>query len=99
MATQDEAKQYWIANLKLVSFLLLIWFIVSFLLGIVFVEELNKYQFGGFPLGFWIAQQGSIFVFVLLILAYAFFMERIDKKYNVDESVEEPGDEVPKEEL
>ena len=59
----------------------MVWFIVSYGLGILLVEPLNEYHLGGFPLGFWFAQQGSIYVFVILILAYAILLSRLDKKY------------------
>lgn len=61
--------------------LLSIWFVVSYLLGIVFVEPLNQFHLGGFPLGFWFAQQGSIFVFIFLTFVYAFAMDRIDRRH------------------
>ncbi len=64
--------------------LLSVWFVVSFLLGIVFVEPLNQFHLGGFPLGFWFAQQGSIYVFIILILVYAFAMDRIDRRHGVE---------------
>ena len=67
--------------------LLFIWFIVSYLLGIVFVEPLNQFHFGGFPVGFWFAQQGSIFVFIMLTFVYALWMDRIDRRYGVADSV------------
>jgi len=65
--------------------LLSIWFTVSYLLGIVFVEQLNQFYLGGFPLGFWFAQQGAIYVFIILTLVYAFAMDRIDRRHGVDE--------------
>jgi len=65
--------------------LLSIWFVVSYLLGIVFVEPLNQFYLGGFPLGFWFAQQGSIFVFIVLTFVYAFVMDRIDRRHGVDD--------------
>lgn len=64
--------------------LLSIWFVVSYLLGIVFVEPLNQFHLGGFPVGFWFAQQGSIFVFIILTFVYAFAMDRIDRRHGVD---------------
>ena len=76
---------YWKANLKIMLGLLSIWFIVSFGCGILFVKELNEYTLGGFKLGFWFAQQGSMIIFVILILAYIFLMNKLDKKYDVDE--------------
>ncbi len=65
--------------------LLSIWFVVSYLLGIVFVEQLNQFYLGGFPLGFWFAQQGAIFVFIMLTFVYAFAMDRIDRRHGVDD--------------
>lgn len=82
---KEQKKQYWKSNLKYLALLLSIWFTVSFLFGIVFAESLNQFYLGGFPLGFWFAQQGSIFCFVLLIFVYVFLMNRLDKKHNVDE--------------
>jgi putative solute:sodium symporter small subunit len=67
--------------------LLSIWFVVSYLLSIVFVEPLNQFHFGGFPVGFWFAQQGSIFVFIVLTFVYAFAMDRIDRRHGVDEGL------------
>lgn len=78
-------KQYWKKNLQYLLILLSIWFIVSFGCGILFAEELNSIQFGGFKLGFWFAQQGAIYVFVLLIFVYVVLMNRLDKKFDVDE--------------
>ncbi len=65
------------------SVLLAIWFVASFVLGILLVEQLNEYHLGGFPLGFWFAQQGSIYVFVVLILVYAVLSDRIAKRFGV----------------
>ncbi|GAB1307325.1 DUF4212 domain-containing protein [Urechidicola sp. KH5] len=75
---------YWKTNLKYLVILLSIWFIVSYLFGIVFVEELNQIRMGGFKLGFWFAQQGAIYVFVLLIFIYIRLMNKLDKKHNLD---------------
>lgn len=74
--------KYWKENLKYLGILLFIWFIASFGFGIIWVEELNSIKLGGFKLGFWFAQQGSIYVFVVLIFAYILLMNRLDKKYN-----------------
>jgi len=82
---KTQKKHYWKSNLKYLALLLSIWFTVSFLFGIVFAESLNQFYLGGFPLGFWFAQQGSIFCFVLLIFIYVYLMNRLDKKHNVDE--------------
>ena len=76
---------YWKTNLKYLAILLLIWFVVSFLFGILLAETLNQFQLGGFPLGFWFAHQGSIYMFVILIFVYVYLMNRLDKKFNVDE--------------
>ncbi|MFV2090343.1 MAG: DUF4212 domain-containing protein [Pseudomonadales bacterium] len=81
--SQDSDRAYWRANLKLAGLLLAIWFLVSFGFGIILVERLNQIQFFGFKLGFWWAQQGSIYVFIVLIFVYARAMKRLDRKYNV----------------
>ena len=72
---------YWKTNLKYLVVLLLIWFTVSFGFGILLVDQLNKIRFGGFKLGFWFAQQGAIYVFVILIFVYIYLMNRLDKKF------------------
>ena len=81
----DNRRAYWRENLTIVAMLLTICFVVSFLLSIVFVDDLNKTRLGGFPLGFWIAQQGSLFVFVALIFIYVWLMNRLDRKYGLEE--------------
>jgi len=78
-------KNYWKQNLKYLTILLSIWILVSFLCGILFADYLNQFMLGGFPLGFWFAQQGAIYFFVILIFVYVFLMNRLDKKYKVDE--------------
>ncbi len=78
-------KNYWKQNLKYLTILLSIWFLVSFLCGILFADYLNQFMLGGFPLGFWFAQQGAIYFFVIIIFVYVFLMNRLDKKYKVDE--------------
>lgn len=77
-------KLYWKQNLKYLIVLLIIWVSVSYGAGIVFKEVLDKIKIGGFPLGFWFAQQGSIYVFVILIFVYVWLMNRLDKKYGYD---------------
>ena len=72
---------YWQKNIRYISILLSLWFIVSFGCGILFVEQLNTIQIGGFKLGFWFAQQGSIYVFVILIFIYVKLMNNLDKKF------------------
>ncbi len=76
---------YWRANLRLIVVLLAIWALVSFVFGILLVEELNTWKIGRLPLGFWFAQQGSIYVFVALIFFYAWRMDRLDRRHGVDE--------------
>ena len=75
---------YWQKNIRYISILLSLWFIVSFGCGILFVEQLNTIQMGGFKLGFWFAQQGSIYSFVLIIFIYVHLMNKLDKKYGFD---------------
>jgi putative solute:sodium symporter small subunit len=75
---------YWKKNIQYISLLLSIWFIVSFGCGILFVEQLNTIQIGGFKLGFWFAQQGSIYAFVIVIFTYIYLMNRLDNKLNKD---------------
>ena len=75
---------YWKKNIRYITILLTIWFIVSFGCGILFVEQLNTIQIGGFKLGFWFAQQGSIFGFVAIIFTYIFLMNRLDNILNKD---------------
>ncbi|NEE00728.1 DUF4212 domain-containing protein [Phytoactinopolyspora halotolerans] len=84
--THDWRREYWRRNLRLMAVLLVIWFAVSFGCGILFVEQLNEISFFDYPLGFWFAQQGSIYTFVLLILVYAVRMDRLDKEFGVDEN-------------
>lgn len=78
-------KQYWNTNLKYLAILLSIWFIVSYGCGILFVDYLDQFKIGGFPLGFWFAQQGAMYVFVILIFVYVYLMNRLDRKFNVNE--------------
>lgn len=75
---------YWKKNIRYIMMLLSIWFVVSFGCGILFVEQLNTIQIGGFKLGFWFAQQGSIFGFVIIIFTYIYLMNRLDNKSNKD---------------
>ena len=79
-----NSKNYWKANLKIVLILLSFWFLSSFGAGILFSDLLDKIKLGGFNLGFWFAQQGSILVFVFLIVAYCILMNRLDRKYRAD---------------
>ncbi|MFD2914470.1 DUF4212 domain-containing protein [Psychroserpens luteus] len=82
---QKNASAYWKENLRYLIILLVIWFVVSFGCGILFREELDAFRLGGFKLGFWFAQQGSIYVFVILIFVYVRLMNKLDKKYGYDE--------------
>ena len=81
----SDRSAYWSANLKLIAFCLAIWFLVSFVFGILLVDQLNAFKLGGYKLGFWFAQQGSIYTFLVLIFFYANRMNKLDKKYNLDE--------------
>ena len=76
---------YWRANLLILSIILFIWFVVSFGFGIIWSESLDEIKIWGFKLGFWFAQQGSIYIFVLLIFVYVALMNRLDKKYKSKE--------------
>ncbi len=80
-----QAQQYWRANLRLVAVLLTIWFICSYLFGILLVDQLNTIKVGGAGLGFWFAQQGSIYTFLVLIFIYVIRMNALDKKFGVHE--------------
>lgn len=82
---QEKATAYWKENLRYLLILLSIWFAVSYGAGILFKDALNSIKLGGFPLGFWFAQQGSIYVFVILIFVYVRLMNKLDKKYGYDE--------------
>ena len=84
----SKNQNYWSANLRLVGLCLAIWFVVSFLFGIILVEPLNNISLGGYKLGFWFAQQGSIYVFVALIFFYANRMGKLDKEHDVHEDKE-----------
>ena len=80
-----QRQEYWRRNLRLMAVLLTIWALVSFGAGILFVDALNKIVIAGFPLGFWFSQQGSILVFIALIVTYAVRMDRLDKEFGVEE--------------
>ena len=81
----NKAQQYWKANVRLVFGCLIIWFIVSFGFGILLVDQLNAISIGGFKLGFWFAQQGSIYTFLALIFYYAWRMNKLDRQFDVHE--------------
>ena len=82
---QKHASAYWKENVRYLIILLAIWFVSSYGCGILFREELNHFRLGGFKLGFWFAQQGSIYVFVILIFVYVRIMNKLDKKYGFDD--------------
>lgn len=82
---KEKAQAYWKENISTILKLLVVWFIVSYGCGILFVHQLDDFTFGGFKVGFWFAQQGSIYVFVVLIFIYTYLMDKIEKKYNVNE--------------
>jgi len=81
----SRKKHYWHKNLQYLAVLLGIWFVVSYGCGILFVDVLDTVRIGGFRLGFWFAQQGAIYVFVILIFVYVFLMNRLDRTYQVNE--------------
>ncbi|MGY8861589.1 MAG: DUF4212 domain-containing protein [Pseudomonadales bacterium] len=81
----NAAKQYWHRNLQIIFSYLIIWFVVSFGCGIIFVDELNQFNLFGFKLGYWFANQGSVFVFSVLTIAYAVRMNRLDNEFDVNE--------------
>ena len=81
----SKAKIYWKKNIRIVLTLLTIWFFVSFGMGILWVDALDSFRFFGFKFGFWMAQQGSIFCFVILIFVYVYKMNKLDHQYDVDE--------------
>ena len=81
----NKAQAYWRENISTILTLLVVWFIVSLGCGVLFIEQLNAIEIRGVKLGFWFAQQGSIYAFVILIFVYVFKMQKIDEKYGVDE--------------
>jgi|TARA_B110000240_G_scaffold156824_1_gene174340 putative solute:sodium symporter small subunit len=82
----NNSQKYWRANLGIVFLLLLFWFLSSFGAGILFSDYLDKIRIGGFNLGFWFAQQGSIIVFVFLIIIYCILMNKLDEKFNKEKN-------------
>lgn len=82
---KEKMKLYWKKNLGYLMILLVIWFLVSYAFGILFVDQLNSIRIAGFKLGFWFAQQGSIYTFVVLIFVYVRLMNKLDKEYDVHE--------------
>ena len=82
--TESKSKAYWKENIRYLYILLAVWFLVSFVAGIMLKDLLNDFKLGGFKLGFWFAQQGSMYVFVVLIFIYVRLMNKLDKKYGYD---------------
>jgi putative solute:sodium symporter small subunit len=80
-----DGMKYWKANLRLIIICLVIWFVVSFGFGILMVDSMNSFRLGGYKLGFWFAQQGSMYIFVALIFFYAKKMEKLDREHGVEE--------------
>ncbi|MCW8828166.1 MAG: DUF4212 domain-containing protein [Gammaproteobacteria bacterium] len=85
MQPTGSAAEYWKANLRLLTICLIVWFVVSYGFGIILVEPLNAIMIGGYPLGFWFAQQGSIYTFVALIFFYVWKMGKLDRQFGVHE--------------
>lgn len=88
---QKNAQRYWRNNKLIIASLLAVWFLVAFVLGILLVEPLNHFKLGGFPLGFWIGQQGAIYVFILIVLVYCLLMEYGDRKFHLEEKKHKKG--------
>ena len=85
MISDNKAAEYWKANVRLLTGILVVWALVSYVFGIILVEPLNNIHIGGYKLGFWFAQQGSIYVFVVLIFFYVWRMNKMDRDYDVHE--------------
>ena len=85
---------YWRANLRILLGCLIVWFVASYGFGIIIAQPLNAISIGGYPLGFWFAQQGSIYVFLALIFFYAWRMNALDRRYNVEEQESTDEDET-----
>jgi len=93
----ERRRAYWRENLRIMTWLMAVWFFVSYGCGILFAEQLNKIQIGGYKLGFWMAQQGAIYVFVALIFIYVRLMNRLDKKHGFAEQTDTPTETEPQE--
>ena len=85
MDSKPPVRSYWRTNLIIVSILLTIWFVVGYCLSIFWIEEMNQIKIGKLGFGFWMAQQGAIYVFVVLVLVYALLMDRVDRKHHLSE--------------
>ena len=95
--SDKNAHEYWKSNIRIVLSLLTVWFFISFVCGILLVDVLDSIRFGGFKLGFWIAQQGAIFVFVALIYVYIYLMDKLDDKYNLNCDADEAAGQARRE--
>lgn len=82
---EDDRRRYWRRNLLYVEILLAAWFLVSLGCGVLFVDQLDRIRIGGFPLGFWFAQQGAMYAFVAIIFVYVFLMNRLDRRFGVSD--------------
>jgi putative solute:sodium symporter small subunit len=87
--SEDRRREYWRRNLLYLGVLLAVWFSVSFGAGILFADQLDRIRIGGFGLGFWFSQQGSILVFIVIIFVYVFLMNRLDREYDVEDTGED----------
>ncbi len=96
MSVKQDTKGYWRRNLALLGALLGVWALVSFVAGIWLVDELDRIRIGGFKLGFWFAQQGAIYVFVVLIFVYARLMNRLDRRFGVAEDQDATDEGEPR---
>ena len=85
MISDNKAAEYWKANVRLLTGILVVWAVVSYVFGIILVEPLNQIRIGGYQLGFWFAQQGSMYTFVILIFFYAWRMNKLDRDFDVRE--------------
>ena len=83
--SKNKDNKYWQENIRILTILLSIWFVVSFLMSVIFVDQLDMLRIGGFKLGFWMAQQGSVLVYVILIFVYLKLMDNLDRKYHHEE--------------
>lgn len=84
--SDKKTNSYWRENIRILQIMLTVWIVVSFFLSIIFADELDTVRLGGFGLGFWMAQQGSIYIYVVMIYVYIWLMDKLDKKYGVDET-------------
>jgi putative solute:sodium symporter small subunit len=84
----ENHKKYWQSNIRLVLILLAVWFLFGCVLSILLVDKLNQFSIGGFPLGFWVSQQGTIVVFIILVFIYAYLLQKLDRKHGVEDDGE-----------